>query len=216
MFRNRAFAHDWDALLRAAHDGIVFPAVSLHVVRHGESELNSLDRFTGAAESPLTDAGKREAAAAAALLAGRYDIALWSGLRRSWDTLQIARRAAHISVDFIAEDCRLLEHSYGALEGTVRFPIDITVDGIPTPGAESYRQVAQRCLSLLLDIAELARARNRPLSILLSTHAGPCRILRGIRDNASEASSVLEWKPRNGEVLKFTAAAFRIPSFLLA
>lgn len=215
MFRNRTYPHDWDALVRAACDGVAFPAASIHVVRHGESELNALGRFAGSAESPLTDTGKREAEEAGALLYPRYDFALWSGLQRSWDTLQIARRAAHTAIEYLAEDSRLLEHSYGALEGTRRFPITVSLDGVPTYGAESYRRVAQRCLSLLLDIAELARSRNRSFSILLSSHAGPCRIFRGISDDATEAASVLNWKPRNGEVFKLTYATFRIPTFLL-
>src|SRR5678809_618737 len=62
-------------------------------VRHGESQWNLENRFTGWVDVPLTDTGRREAARAGELLMGTpFDIAYSSVLRRANETLEIILR----------------------------------------------------------------------------------------------------------------------------
>ncbi|MFN8643156.1 MAG: 2,3-bisphosphoglycerate-dependent phosphoglycerate mutase [Candidatus Binatia bacterium] len=67
----------------------------LVLVRHGESQWNLENRFTGWVDVPLTDTGRREAARAGRLLAGtRFDLAYSSVLRRANETLDIILRGS--------------------------------------------------------------------------------------------------------------------------
>ena len=99
-------------------NNLFLPVVVL--IRHAQSEWNRQGRFTGWADPALTEAGRAEAAVAAALLSERgyrFDTAYTSGLRRARQTAEILLRdSGNSSVPLVA-DWRLNERHYGALEG---------------------------------------------------------------------------------------------------
>ncbi len=65
----------------------------LVLVRHGESQWNLENRFTGWVDVPLTDTGRREAQRAGELLRGmHFDRAYTSVLQRAIETLDIILR----------------------------------------------------------------------------------------------------------------------------
>ncbi|MBI2676136.1 MAG: 2,3-bisphosphoglycerate-dependent phosphoglycerate mutase [Candidatus Aenigmarchaeota archaeon] len=62
----------------------------LVLVRHGESEYNVQNRFSGEADLPLTEKGREQASHASKLLEGhRFDKAYTSNRQRAAETLQI-------------------------------------------------------------------------------------------------------------------------------
>jgi 2,3-bisphosphoglycerate-dependent phosphoglycerate mutase len=92
----------------------------LVLLRHGESEWNRANRFTGWTDVDLTDAGREEARAAGELLEREgftFDIAYTSVLKRAIRTLWIVLDAMDLMYLPIVHSWRLNERHYGALQG---------------------------------------------------------------------------------------------------
>jgi 2,3-bisphosphoglycerate-dependent phosphoglycerate mutase len=99
--------------------GVPQPFV-LVLIRHGHSEWNLTNRFTGWTDIPLTEAGLAEAATAGRLLAERgygFDEAHISVLRRTRQTIDALLGAANHPHIPIHATWRLNERHYGALQG---------------------------------------------------------------------------------------------------
>jgi len=90
----------------------------LLLVRHGQSQWNLENRFTGWSDVPLTDAGRQEAERAGHLL---HDLpverAFTSVLQRARETLAIILRVLDRADVPIVEDAALNERDYGDLTG---------------------------------------------------------------------------------------------------
>lgn len=92
----------------------------LVVFRHGESQWNLENRFTGWTDVDLTAKGRDEARAAGALLRAEgydFDIAFTSVLRRAIGTLWLALEEMDRMWLPIVHSWRLNERHYGALQG---------------------------------------------------------------------------------------------------
>jgi 2,3-bisphosphoglycerate-dependent phosphoglycerate mutase len=92
----------------------------LVLLRHGESDWNRENRFTGWTDVDLSDAGVQEARAAGRLLKSsgyRFDLACTSVLKRAIRTLWIV--LDELDLAWIPEEksWRLNERHYGALQG---------------------------------------------------------------------------------------------------
>lgn len=101
----------------------------LLLTRHGESEGNARNIFTGLLDLPLTERGRGEALNAAALLrqsAINPDIVFSSALRRARDTAEIIIAALALSISLVATPA-LNERDYGVLTGHRK---DLPVPGI--------------------------------------------------------------------------------------
>ncbi|ABK51851.1 phosphoglycerate mutase [Acidothermus cellulolyticus 11B] len=93
---------------------------ALILLRHGESEWNATNQFTGWVDVDLSPKGEQEAAAAGRMLAERAerpDIVHTSVLRRAIRTANIALDAAGWSWLPVRRSWRLNERHYGALQG---------------------------------------------------------------------------------------------------
>ncbi len=96
------------------------PIFKLVLLRHGESQWNLENRFTGWTDVDLTENGRREAKAAGELLLEQgftFDIAYTSVLRRAIRTLWIALDALDLMWLPVVHSWRLNERHYGALQG---------------------------------------------------------------------------------------------------
>jgi 2,3-bisphosphoglycerate-dependent phosphoglycerate mutase len=92
----------------------------LVLLRHGESQWNLDNRFTGWTDVDLTDNGRREAQAAGELLRREgysFDIAYTSVLKRAIRTLWITLDAMDLMWLPVVHSWRLNERHYGALQG---------------------------------------------------------------------------------------------------
>lgn len=91
---------------------------TLVLIRHGQSQWNLENRFTGWIDIPLTDAGRAEARLGAALIRHlRFDRAFTSALQRARETLTIVLDAIGQPDLPIEADQALNERHYGALQG---------------------------------------------------------------------------------------------------
>jgi 2,3-bisphosphoglycerate-dependent phosphoglycerate mutase len=90
------------------------------LLRHGESEWNAKNLFTGWVDVPLSEKGRAEAARGGELLAGAGilpDILHTSLLRRAITTANLALDAADRHWIGVKRSWRLNERHYGALQG---------------------------------------------------------------------------------------------------
>ena len=90
----------------------------LTLIRHGESQWNLENRFTGWVDVDLTPKGEREAAAAGHVLRGvPVDVLFTSVLKRAMRTAEIACAEAGILDIPVHRDAALNERHYGDLQG---------------------------------------------------------------------------------------------------
>lgn len=149
----------------------------LILLRHGETEWNSLGRFQGHLDSPLNSEGLRQADALAARLTSVSFQALYSSdLGRALET---ARRIAARTGHGVSQDPRLRERGLGILEGHTREEAKqrhpetfsrYSSEGpdFIVPGGES---VAQRLRHAVECLEELG-ARHPGERVVVVTHGG--------------------------------------------
>lgn len=132
----------------------------LVLVRHGESEFNKQDRFTGLKNPPLTTDGIREAIDAGRTLQVKgfhCDIAFTSKLKRAQQSLQLILREIHAASVPVFDEAALNERDYGELAGLTRDAArarwgEIRVHqwrrsyDVAPPGGESLAMTAARTL----------------------------------------------------------------------
>ncbi len=93
---------------------------TLVLLRHGESEWNKANLFTGWVDVPLSDKGRQEAARGGQLLAEHDllpDVLHTSVLKRAISTAELALSAADRQWIPVRRSWRLNERHYGALQG---------------------------------------------------------------------------------------------------
>ena len=92
----------------------------LVLIRHGESEWNKSNLFTGWTDVDLTEKGRMEAQNAGELLKKdgyTFDVAYTSVLKRAIRTLWIVLDEMDLMWIPVIRDWRLNERHYGALQG---------------------------------------------------------------------------------------------------
>jgi probable phosphoglycerate mutase len=156
--------------------------VPILVLRHGQSEWNSIRRWQGTADSPLTELGRQQARATAGLLAAlRLEFpAIWtSDLRRASETAAIIARTLGLGSPTF--DARLREAHAGEWEGLTPEEIELRwpgwLEAHHRPASfEPYSAVVARASDALTEIA--ARACDlAPASALVVAHSGVVRSL---------------------------------------
>jgi 2,3-bisphosphoglycerate-dependent phosphoglycerate mutase len=161
----------------------------LVLVRHGESEWNRLNLFTGWKDPDLTEQGIAEARAAGRLLKGdgyRFDVAFTSDLKRAQHTLKLmleelgqADLPTHMSQ-------KLNERDYGGLAGLnkdearakwgeAQVHIWRRSYDIAPPGGESLKDTAARVLPYYE--AEIWPAVKAGRNVLVAAHGNSLRAL---------------------------------------
>ena len=90
----------------------------LILLRHGQSQWNLENRFTGWVDVPLSTKGEEEARAAGRKLRGRrIDVLFTSVLKRAIDTATLALEEAGVRDVPVERDQALNERMYGDLQG---------------------------------------------------------------------------------------------------
>ncbi|MFN2595333.1 MAG: histidine phosphatase family protein [Actinomycetota bacterium] len=126
-------------------DEVRYPNQSIVLVRHAETGWSAAGRHTSFTDVPLSDEGRRRAAAIASFLKGRpFELVLTSPLKRAIETCRIAGFG-----DVAKIRSELKEWDYGDYEGRTTAEIrKVRPDWIlwedGAPGGESPQQVQSR------------------------------------------------------------------------
>jgi 2,3-bisphosphoglycerate-dependent phosphoglycerate mutase len=161
----------------------------LVLVRHGESEWNKLNLFTGWKDPDLSDNGVAEAHKAGQLLKAqglKFDIAFTSALQRAQRTLDIMLDELGQAGLPTRRDQRLNERDYGDLSGLNKdearkrwgekqVHVWRRSFDVPPPGGESLKDTAERVLPYYQAQIwpEVASGRN----VLVAAHGNSLRAL---------------------------------------
>ena len=161
----------------------------LILIRHGQSEWNELNLFTGWKNPGLTKKGEKEATDAGKLLREKgiiFDIAFTSALKRAQDTLTIILKEIDQTSLKIIKDQSLNERDYGGLSGLnkdearKKWGEDKVHQwrrsfDIPPPGGESLKNTAERVLPYYE--RNIVPRINEGLNILITAHGNSLRSL---------------------------------------
>jgi probable phosphoglycerate mutase len=155
-------------------------ATELLLLRHAESTWNAQGLWQGQGDPPLSDAGRRQAAACAARVrALAPELAITSDLQRALQTARIACGELELRID-----ARWREWDVGAWSGLPRDAIrarwpelyDAVRTGesyVTPPGGESRKDFVARVRAAAMDLA----ASHPGRLLLVVTHRGAIRAL---------------------------------------
>lgn len=171
---------------------------TLVLVRHGQSQWNRENRFTGWIDVPLSDVGITEARRAGDVLKGTtFDYAFTSALARAQETLRLILEVTGQTDLPIERDQALNERHYGDLQGLNK---DETAAKFgkeqvhlwrrsfdtPPPNGESLKDTRDRVMPYYAaKIAPLLKDGKR---VLIVAHGNSLRALVMTLDNISAAA----------------------------
>jgi 2,3-bisphosphoglycerate-dependent phosphoglycerate mutase len=161
----------------------------LVLVRHGESEWNKRNMFTGIKNPDLTEKGLIEARWAGRVLKSQglaFDVAFTSKLKRAQHTLDIMLAELGSEQIEVIEDAALNERDYGELSGLnkeearARWGEDQVLSwrrsfDIPPPGGESLKDTAARVVPYYKQHIWPRLAAGK--SVLVAAHGNSLRAL---------------------------------------
>jgi 2,3-bisphosphoglycerate-dependent phosphoglycerate mutase len=167
---------------------------NLVLIRHGESQWNKENRFTGWVDIPLSENGREEARKAGEKLKGmKFDKGYTSVLQRATETYDIAVKVAGIDIP-LEKDKALNERMYGDLQGLNKDECRKKFGeeqvhlwrrsyDIPPPNGESLKDTADRTLPYYkLKIEPELKAGD---NILVVAHGNSLRALIMYLENLS-------------------------------
>jgi 2,3-bisphosphoglycerate-dependent phosphoglycerate mutase len=204
---------------------------TLVLIRHGQSQWNLENRFTGWIDVPLTDAGREEARRGAHLIRHlRFDRAFTSKLQRAQETLRIVLETIGQPELPVEADVALNERHYGTLQG-----LDKTETAkkfgeeqvklwrrsydIAPPEGESLKDTAARALPYFH--AKILPLVTRGQTILVVAHGNSLRSIvmdldqltkaQVLELNLATGAPILYELDDQGRVLKKTVTALPDP-----
>ncbi|WIB62235.1 histidine phosphatase family protein [Curtobacterium sp. MCBD17_040] len=168
----------------------------LYLVRHGETDWNKQRRIQGSTDIPLNGTGRRQAAAAGALLVRRrFDAVLASPLSRAFETGAII--ASRLGLPTPSTDDGLVERSYGEAEGLTDVEIRERFPDGSVPGRESRSALLARVLESLGEIA----IRFDAGAVVVATHGAVIRAV--VNELAPGTADSFTTPIRNGSIHSF-------------
>lgn len=159
----------------------------LVVVRHGQSQWNLENRFTGWKDVDITPEGEEEARLAGQLLIGEnFDRAFTSTLKRAQHTLSIILKESGMENLPVLISASLNERSYGELEGLNKAETALKYGDeqvhqwrrsydVAPPGGESLKDTADRVIAYFTD--QIAPLLINGKNILIVAHGNSLRAL---------------------------------------
>jgi 2,3-bisphosphoglycerate-dependent phosphoglycerate mutase len=164
----------------------------IYLFRHGETNFNRSQRFTGLVNSRLTPKGIEQANLIAEKLKEKtFQIAFKTSLSRSSTSLKIVLKY-HPECKKVIIDDRMIERSYGDLErkhhktiikkyGKKQFDLWHRSYDVPPPGGESIKMVEKRVLSFVKDLLTLMKREQ--VNVAISAHNNSMRPFRRYFEN---------------------------------
>ena len=196
---------------------------NLILVRHGQSERNKKNLFTGWKDPNLTDLGVKEAIKAGELLKTKglnFDIMFTSDLFRAQETGRLILEKMNQTDIPVVKDQSLNERNYGDLAGLNKddarkkwgeeqVHIWRRSFDVPPPGGESLKNTAERVLPYFK--SDILPKVNEGLDILIAAHGNSLRALVMELERISQDEIVkleiatgdpLTYECSNGEIIR--------------
>lgn len=188
-------------------------SAKLILIRHGQSQWNLENRFTGWKDIDITDAGKEEARKAGIELKGeKIDIAFTSTLIRAQHTLDIVLVESGLQSVPVTKDKALNERSYGNLEGLNKADTAAKYGeeqvhiwrrsfDVAPPGGESLKDTYNRVVPYFMDVIYpyLIQGKN----VLIVAHGNSLRALVMFLDQLSP-EEILKKELATGVPISYT------------
>jgi len=175
--------------------------MNLILIRHGQSEWNALNQFTGWKDPGLTSKGVEEARNAGKIINNlkiNFDLVFTSALIRAQNTAEIILKEINQPLSTIKNQA-LNERNYGDLAGLNKDDArkrwgDEQVHiwrrsfDIPPPGGESLKDTGERVLPFFMKeiLPNVCKGRN----VLVAAHGNSLRSLVKFLDNISDEDIV--------------------------
>ena len=175
--------------------------MNLILIRHGQSEWNALNQFTGWKDPDLTATGIEEAHNAGKIINNlkiNFDLVFTSALIRAQNTAEIILKEINQSLSTIKNQA-LNERNYGDLAGLNKDDArkrwgDEQVHiwrrsfDIPPPGGESLKDTGERVLPFFMKeiLPYVCKGKN----VLVAAHGNSLRSLIKFLDNISDEDIV--------------------------
>ncbi len=175
--------------------------MNLILIRHGQSEWNALNQFTGWKDPDLTAKGIEEARNAGMIINNlniNFDLVFTSALKRAQNTAEIILKEINQPLSTIKNQA-LNERNYGDLAGLNKDDArkrwgDEQVHiwrrsyDIPPPGGESLKDTGERVLPFFMKeiLPHVCEGKN----VLVAAHGNSLRSLIKFLDNISDEDIV--------------------------
>ena len=175
--------------------------MNLILIRHGQSEWNALNQFTGWKDPDLTAKGIEEAHNAGKIISSlkiNFDLVFTSALIRAQNTAQIILKEINQPLSTIKNQA-LNERNYGDLAGLNKDDArerwgDEQVHiwrrsyDVPPPGGESLKDTGERVLPFFMKeiLPQVCKGKN----VLVAAHGNSLRSLIKFLDNISDENIV--------------------------
>ena len=175
--------------------------MNLILIRHGQSEWNALNQFTGWKDPDLTATGIQEAHNAAKIINNlkiNFDLVFTSALIRAQNTAEIILKEINQPLSTIKNQA-LNERNYGDLAGLNKDDArkrwgDEQVHiwrrsyDVPPPGGESLKDTGERVLPFFMKeiLPQVCKGKN----VLVAAHGNSLRSLIKFLDNISDEDIV--------------------------
>ena len=175
--------------------------MNLILIRHGQSEWNALNQFTGWKDPDLTAKGIEEARNAGMIINNlniNFDLVFTSALKRAQNTAEIILKEINQPLSTIKNQA-LNERNYGDLAGLNKDDArkrwgDEQVHiwrrsyDIPPPGGESLKDTGERVLPFFMK--EIHPYVCKGKNVLVAAHGNSLRSLIKFLDNISDEDIV--------------------------
>jgi len=173
----------------------------IYLFRHGKTFYNKRRFFTGWKDSKLCGEGIDNAKKIASLLKNKkFEVAYCTRLSRSKQTLKIVLRE-HPECLEVIEDNRLIERSYGVLEGKSH---DVFIKKFgeqeynkihrgfyeKAKNGESFSDVEKRVRSFIDDLKK--KIQNEKINVAISAHGNSIRLFRKVMEKA-KIDDAVKW-----------------------
>lgn len=141
--------------------------MNIYVLRHGQTDYNIEGKFQGQVDIKMNEKGEKETDEIAIELRKiDFDVIFSSPLSRAMDTAQ------KINSDKIIIDKRIIERSFGDLEG--KYGIPDYEKNIEKYNIETVEKLTQRVKSFLDEIIKKYKDKK---NILIVTHEGIAQVI---------------------------------------
>lgn len=164
--------------------------MNIYVLRHGQTDFNIEGKFQGQIDIKMNKNGEEQTdKAASELNKTHFDVVFCSPLSRTRDT------ARKIKNDNVIIDARIIERSFGSLEG--QYGIPNYEENIEKYNIESIEKLKMRVNSFLDEIIQKFKENQ---NILIVTHEGIAQV---INLYFNRESKLKEFRLGTGEYKKY-------------